>query len=305
MSRQDRQDEIAAKAVRKSTLTSLKVKKAARLRKLKNDYEAEVQKINLEYAKEPERLKAKYAAEEFARNERSKKRAAKRIERYRKEVEVLESQRKFSLAEEIASSIIQGIGALLAVAVLVVFEAVVVNGIQDYKNLTIVLYTLFGACTISMYVFSVLHHALTNHVAKEVFKRLSHAAAFLMIGLCYSAYAITKVQGVLGWVLFGIVVGVVLVGIILYSVFGSKFEKGIIPFYVISGFAGLIAGKALYQSLSANSFGTLAGAGALFIIALVFYLLRKAKWMHFVGNVLMLFASVMIYNSIILSLVNL
>jgi len=298
------QDEIAAKAVRKSTLKSLKVKKAARLRKLKNDYENEVRKVNIEYAKEPERLKAKYAAEQYAKNERSKKRAAKRIERYKKEVELLEAQRKPSLAEEISSSIVQGIGALLAIAVLVIFEAVVVDEIQDYKNLSIVLYTVFGASTILMYIFSVLNHALTNATAKEVFKRLSHAATFVMIALCYSAYSIIKLQSVLGWVLFGIVVGVAVVGCVLYSVFGTKFEKGIIPFYLVSGFAGLFAGKALFQSLSADSFGILIGAGVMYAIAFVFYSLKKTKWMHFVGNVLMLLGSIMIYSSLVLSLLS-
>ena len=51
-----REDEIASKAVRKSTLISLKQKKKLRIAQLKDDYEKSVQEINVQYAKDPERL---------------------------------------------------------------------------------------------------------------------------------------------------------------------------------------------------------------------------------------------------------
>ena len=69
-----RQDDIAEKAVRKSTLKSLKKKKRSRLAQLKIDYENAVQQVNILYAEDPERLKAKYAAAEYAKNEKAKKR---------------------------------------------------------------------------------------------------------------------------------------------------------------------------------------------------------------------------------------
>jgi len=297
-----RQDEIAARAVRKSTLTSLKVKKAARLRKLKNDYEAEVRKVNIEYSKDPERLKAKYAADQYAKNERAKRRAARRIDREQKTIDMLASQRQYSLAEEIAASIVQGIGAAIAITFLVLFEALVVDDIKDYRELSIVLYTVFGGATILMYILSVLHHALKNVVAKEVFKRLSHAFTFVMIGVAYAAYSITQIQGTIGWVLFGIVVGVCLIGAILYSIFGSKFEKGIIAFYCVAGWSGLLAAKILYSTLSVESFAALCGAGVMYLIATVFYSLRKIRWMHFIGNCIMLLGSLSLFFSIIQSI---
>ncbi len=299
------QDEVAAKAVRKSTLASLKVKKQARLRKLKDDYEAEVRKVNIEYAKEPERLKAKYAADEYAKTERAKRRAAKRVANEQKAIDMVNSLRPYSLAEDIASAIIQGLGAAMAVVVLVLFEAIVVESLTDYKNLSIVIYTILGSTTISMYIFSVLSHSLRNYIAKEVFKRLSHCFSFVMIGMAYTAYTLTKIQGVFGWILFGFVVGVALVGCVLYAVFGTRFEKGIIPFYVISGWAGLVAAKVLYSVLSADSFRTLVIAGVLYVIALIFYSLRKIKWMHFIGNCVMLIGSICLFMSIIFSVVNL
>lgn len=294
-------DDVAARAVRKSTLTSLKVKKASRLKQLKADYEANVRKVNIEYSKDPERLKAKYAADQYTKNERAKRRAARRIEREQKAIDAMTSLRQFSLAEEIASSIVQGIGAAIAITALVLFESLVIDDIKDYRELSIVLYTVFGAATILMYICSVLHHALKNIVAKEVFKRITHAFTFVMIGVAYAAYSITQIQGTNGWVLLGIVDGICLVGLILYSIFGSKFEKEIIAFYCVAGWAGLVAARVLYNSLVVESFAALCGAGVMYLIATIFYSLRKFNWMHFVGNVIMLFGSVSLFFSIIKS----
>ena len=67
-----REDEIAAKAKRASTLKSLKLKKMLRLRQLKEEYQAKVREVNIQYAEDPERLKARYAADDYAKNEKSK-----------------------------------------------------------------------------------------------------------------------------------------------------------------------------------------------------------------------------------------
>ena len=83
-----RQDEIAEKAVRKSTLKSLKKKKRSRLKQLKIDYENAVQQVQIQYAEDPERLKAKYAAEEYAKNEKAKKLARRRIDNEKKLIEL-------------------------------------------------------------------------------------------------------------------------------------------------------------------------------------------------------------------------
>ena len=110
------QDGIAMKAKRKSTLKSLKLKKKFRLRKLRLDYENEVREIHIEYSKNPQRLKAKYAAEDYARTEKKKARAQRRIAREQRAIEYLEKERPLTTNEEVGSSIVQGIGAALFIA---------------------------------------------------------------------------------------------------------------------------------------------------------------------------------------------
>lgn len=292
-----RQDDVAAKAVRKSTLKSLKEKKQARLHQLKEDYEKAVQEVNIQYAEDPERLKAKYAAENYAKNEKRQKRAAKKVEAEKKLIESELKVRRLTLGEEIASSIVQGIGACLFIAGTAILDTIAISKAQNYISTTTVFYSLFGASMILMYVSSLLQHALPNFTAKTVFNRLSHIWTFLIIGFCYSAYTITKMQNVGGWVLFGIVWALILTGILFYAIAGRKFENLNTVLYIIAGFSGIVVAKNLFQVLSTKSFSMLIAGGVFYIVGIVFYNIRKVKYMHFIGNAIMLVGSVYIFLS--------
>lgn len=293
-----RQDEIAEKAVRKSTLKSLKEKKRSRIRQLKADYDKTIQEINIQYSEDPERLKAKYAAAEYAKNEKAKKRAEKRIANEQKIIELEKKSRRLSTGEEIGSSIVQGIGAALFIAGTAILDTLGIKEGMDFKSLTIVCYSLFGASMILMYLFSLLQHALTNINAKQVFNRLSHAWTFLIIGFGYTAYTITKIQGVAGWILFGIVWALVLIGILFYAIAGQKYERLNTVLYIIAGFSGLVLAKNLFEVLSAKSFAMLVLGGVFYLIGIIFYNLKKIKLMHLFGNIIMLFGSVYIFFSL-------
>lgn len=293
-----RQDDIAAKAVRKSTLKSLKAKKHGRLVQLKKDYEQAVREVNIQYDEDPERLKAKYAAEDYAKTEKAKKRAQKKIEIERKIIENSKKIRPLTLAEEISSSIVQGIGVSLFIAGTAVLDTIAVGNLKSWVNITTVFYTLFGASMILMYLFSLLQHSITNITAKTVFNRLSHVWTFLIIGFGYSVYAITKIEGLKGWILFGIVWSIVLIGILFYSIAGRKHEKLNIILCILAGFSGIFVANNLYDALSTQSFTMLILAGVFYLIGIVFYSLRKVKFMHLIGNISMLIGSVFVFFSL-------
>ena len=293
-----RQDDIAEKAVRKSTLKSLQAKKRRRLAQLKLDYEKAVQEINIQYAEDPERLKAKYAAADYAKTEKAKRRAEKRIESEKAIIEASKKLRPLTLPEEIASSIVQGIGAALFIAATAVLDSIAVRNLNSYVNVTTIFYTLFGASMILMYLCSLLQHALTNFTAKTVFNRLAHVWTFLIIGFGYSVYTITKIQGIRGWILFGFVWVLVLTGTLFYAIAGRKHEKLNIIFCAIAGFSGLVFASRLYTTLPLKSFTMLILGGAFYLVGLVFYNLRKVSYMHLIANILMLFGSVYIFFSL-------
>lgn len=292
------QDEIASKAVRKSTLKSIKEKKKARLKQLKADYENEVQEINIQYAEDPERLKAKYAAAEYARTEKARNRAERKIAIEKKVLELEKIERRLTLGEDIAASILQGIGMALFIAATAILCALGIKEDMDYKILTLTCYALFGSFMILMYLFSCLHHAIRSFTAKQVFNRLAHITAFLNIGFAYTAYSITKIQGIAGWVLFGIVWMLSLVGVIFYAIGGQKHKKLNTVLYTIAGFSGFALAKNLYMALSVKSFTMLMFAAGFYVFGIIFYNLRKIKFMTFVGNCFLLAGSIYLFFSL-------
>jgi len=293
-----RQDDIAAKAVRKSTLKSLKAKKQRRLMQLKADYEKAVQEINIQYAEDPERLKAKYAAADYAKTEKAKRKAEKQIESEKKIIEASKKIRPLTMPEEIASSIVQGIGAALFISATAVLDTIAVRNLNSYVNVTTIFYTLFGASMIIMYLCSLLQHALTNFTAKTVFNRLAHVFTFLIIGFGYSVYTITKIQGIKGWILFGFVWVLVLTGALFYAIAGRKHEKLNIILCAIAGFSGVIFASQLYTTLPTKSFTMLVLGGAFYLLGLIFYSLKKVAYMHLISNIIMLLGSVYIFFSL-------
>ena len=293
-----RQDDIAAKAVRKSTLKCLNVKRRSRIKALKEEYEQSVRDVNIQFAEDPERLKAKYAAADYAKTEKAKRNAEKRIAAEKKIIEVEKLSRRFTTSEEIGSSIIQGIGAALFIAATAILDTIAMRNVTNFFNTTIIFYSLFGASMILMYIFSLLQHALTNIYAKRVFNRLSHVFAFLIIGFGYSAYTITKMHNLSGWVLFGIVWAIISVGILFYAIAGKRFDKLNLVLYVIAGFSGLIFANTLFNVLSPKSFGMLILGAVFYVVGIVFYNLRKIKYMHMIGNLIMLLGSVYIFFSL-------
>ena len=292
------QDEIASKAVRKSTLKSIKQKKKYRLKKLKEDYEAEIREINIQYSKDPERLKAKYAAAEYARNEKARARAERRIAAEQKELEFAQNERSLTTNEEIASSIVQGIGVALFIAATAILDTLGIRNGMDFRNLTIIFNTLFGVSMILMYLSSCLQHAFTAIVPKLIFNRLSHTFVFLNIGFAYTTYTITKIQGMLGWIMFGIVWGFAVVGILFYAIAGKRHQKLNTVLYSLAAVSLFAMIKVLYDVLSTECFAMLMCAAGFYIAGFIFYNLKKVKFMHFVGNLFMLIASIYLFFSL-------
>ncbi len=302
-----REDEIAAKAVRISTLKSLKAKRKLRISQLKAETEAKIREINIQYAEDPERLKAKYAAEDYAKSEKAKKKAAKSIEKEKLRLSKERNLRPFKLSEEIFSSIVQGIGAGLFIAATALLNVIAINKLPVELAATStkiyrVLYICFGVTTILNYVTSLLHHALTNTSAKEVFKRLCRICVYLIIASAFSIYVYTAIATKVvafnyAIILSSIVWAVCLVGIIMYAIGGSRFDVVNIVFYATLGWSGLFIFTKLYHVISNVSFGMLITSGIFYTLGLIFCSIRKVKFMHAIGNLIVLSASVYMFFS--------
>lgn len=109
---------------------------------------------------------------------------------------------RYSTGEEIANSIIHGLGIVLAIAGLGLLTAFASLRGDAWH---IVSCSIFGATLIILYTTSTLYHAIPNPRAKTILRVLDHSAIFLLIAGTYTPFSLVSLRGPWGWSIFGIV----------------------------------------------------------------------------------------------------
>ena len=206
-------------------------------------------------------------------------------------------KRRYTVGEEIFSSVVHGIGAALSVAALV---TMVVKAAKSGDAYAIVSAAVFGASLIILYTMSTLYHALTPEKAKKLFRIFDHATIFLLIAGTYTPYVLVTLRGTVGWILFGVLWGLAAFGIIFDSFMLDKFRKIEMLLYVGMGWCIVVASSSLIAALDKNGLVLLLTGGILYTVGIIFYALKKIRYMHSVWHLFVLAGSVMHYFSVYL-----
>ncbi len=217
-----------------------------------------------------------------------------------KEKQVL--KRRYSLGEEIANAITHGIGAGLSIAALVLLTIRAAKyAPSDLRASYIVGYIIFGSSLIILYLFSTLYHALPLK-AKKVFGIFDHCSIYVLIAGTYTAYCLTVLHGAVGWTIFGIIWGLAVLGIVLYSIFGSKVRILSVITYIPMGWLIIFAARPLKAHLSNLSFKFLILGGIIYTVGCIFYAMKKIKWTHGIWHLFVMGGSIMHFFSLYFSL---
>lgn len=207
----------------------------------------------------------------------------------------VENGAKYTGEEEIANSITHGIGLALAITALVLLTIKATSR----SDLSTVSYVIYGASLVVLYLFSTLYHSLPI-CAKKVFGIFDHNSIFILIAGTYTPFCLSILKGALGWSIFGIVWGIAILGIVLYSVFGSKIKIVSLFAYIITGWLIVIAFKEIKANLSSLSFNLLVVGGIAYTVGCIFYALKKIKWMHTIWHLFVIAGSVLHFFAIYL-----
>ena len=211
--------------------------------------------------------------------------------------------RGYSTAEEIASSITHGIGALLAVAGTVILIArAATHAPAGEKGFYVTAVSIFGFSMIFLYAMSCLYHALSATRARAVFERLDHSAIFVLIAGTYTAYCLTALHGALGWALFGVIWGLAAAGVSLYAVFGRKLRIAAVITYILMGWIIVFAAKPLREAVSQESWLFLLAGGICYTAGVAIYMLKKIPWTHPVWHLFVLAGTILHFFSVYLSI---
>ncbi|MDP4143768.1 MAG: hemolysin III family protein [Bacillota bacterium] len=195
----------------------------------------------------------------------------------------------YTKGEEIANAITHGIGEGLAITALVLL---IVFAAKYGDAWYVVSYTIYGVCLMMLYLFSTLYHSIPNKKAKKVFRIFDHASIYLLIAGTYTPFALTVLRSHGGWIIFGVVWGATLVGIIQKIFWVGKHEKLSTMLYVIMGWIIVFDIKPLILAMPRAGVIFLIIGGVLYTLGSLLFLFDKIPFNHAIWHLFVLGGSV-------------
>lgn len=202
----------------------------------------------------------------------------------------------YSLKEEIVNSITHGVGALLSVAGLIVLLAMAITYGDVWRVVSL---SIYGTSLLILYLASTLYHMIQHRRAKRVLRVFDHAAIYLLIAGTYTPFLLVVLNGVLGWVLFGIIWGLAVLGVVYKVFFLDRHVVAETVGYLLMGWLCVVALPDLVPLLSTRALWGLILGGIVYSLGVVFYARPQVAYSHGVWHLFVLGGSALHYFAVV------
>lgn len=190
------------------------------------------------------------------------------------------------------SHLLGALAAVAGVAALVTAAAFVAD------TLTLVSVSIYGATLVLLYTASTLYHSFQG-TAKRIFKRIDHFAIYFLIAGTYTPFTLVTLQGPWGWSIFGVVWGLVLVGLVVELLPFDHKRRVPVAIYLLMGWVVVVALAPLVRSLPPAGLAWLVAGGLVYSLGVIFYLLDgRVPHGHGIWHLFVLAGSVCHYVTI-------
>ncbi|MGC1550021.1 MAG: hemolysin III family protein [Rhodanobacter sp.] len=204
---------------------------------------------------------------------------------------------RYAHGDELASSVIHGIGILLSIAGL----ATMVTFAASYGGARAVTASaVYGMSLILLYTASTLYHSVSGEAAKRLLRTFDHIAIFLLIAGTYTPFTLIALSGAWGWSLFGTIWTLALLGSALELGMLKRYRRFAVLLYVAMGWVGMVAFKPLLAHLQTGGMVLLIAGGAAYTLGVPFYLWRRLPYHHSVWHFFVLAGSVLHFLAVLL-----
>lgn len=208
----------------------------------------------------------------------------------------------YTKGEEIfnmTSHIVGGVLGIVATVLCIVFASV--NG----NVYGIVSGAIYGVTMILLYTMSSIYHGLSpKRTSKKVFQVLDHCSIFLLIAGSYTPFALCSIRTidpVAGWVIFGVIWSLAILGIALNAIDIKRFKVFSMICYLLMGWCIIVKATILPKMLGINGLILLVAGGIAYTIGAVIYGLgKKHKYAHSIFHLFILLGSFLHFLCILL-----
>ncbi len=198
-------------------------------------------------------------------------------------MEALKKRTSYSQREEKANVLTHGAGLLASVLALVfLVRRAVVYG----TALHIFSAAVFGAAMILLYTASTLYHGTEEPARRNRLQVFDHASIYILIAGSYTPFTLITLQGTTGNVLFAIIWGLAVCGVVLKLFFTGRFEVVLTLMYILLGWIIVVALKPLFANLALEGVILLFAGGISYTLGAVIYGIKRIRGNHAIFHLL-------------------
>jgi hemolysin III len=212
--------------------------------------------------------------------------------------------RPYTVGEEIANSVIHGLGATLSVAALTML---IVFAAQAGNPWALGAGIVYGISLVLEYTASTLYHSFPWPRVKHVFKILDHAGIYLLIAGSYTPFCLVTLRTAtwgpiknVGIWLFAIVWALTITGIATEAFWAYRPRWLSAAVYLFMGWLVVLAINPLMSALAPAGIWLLVAGGLCYTIGTIFYVLKKVRYMHAIWHVFVLAGSILHFLAILI-----
>lgn len=154
------------------------------------------------------------------------------------------------------------------------------------SNLAITAVIIFGVSMILLYATSATYHmVIARDKVIAWLRKLDHSMIFILIAGTYTPFCLISLNGITGWVLFGIITGVAISGVIFKMVWFHCPRWLSTSLYIVMGWMIIFVAGPLASSIPTGGLILLITGGVIYTIGGIIYATKprflESKYMGF------------------------
>ncbi len=186
--------------------------------------------------------------------------------------------------EEYYNFLTHGVGAVMSVFGLF-FLIIKVNQPSFHNYFSVCLY---GGSMILLFSASSIYHYVTDETLKRGLRKLDHISIYYLIAGTYTPVTLLLLQEKNGFLIFGIVWTMAILGTFLKLFYTGKWEKLSLAIYLIMGWLIVFNIHNLWEVANFNTLLYLGLGGLFYSIGAFFYAKHSIKYNHVIWHVFVL-----------------
>ncbi|MHB7920397.1 PAQR family membrane homeostasis protein TrhA [Staphylococcus hominis] len=202
-----------------------------------------------------------------------------------------------SFGEEIGNATSHGVAALMTLFLL---PYAAVHSYNEYGTLSSISVSIFVISIFMMFISSTVYHSMKNNTThKYILRIIDHSMIYVAISGTYTPVLLTVVGGWLGWLVFLLLWGTTIWGILYKSISTHVNPKLSLIVYLVMGWVGVIFLPVIIIRTSWLFILFIVLGGLFYTIGAWFYAQKNRSYFHMIWHIFIVIASLFHFIGIV------